>query len=485
MGIGRVLGAVAPIAAGYFAPASMFGGALGATGSAIATGAATGAGIAALSGQDVLGGAVTGGLGGMSGGALSGAKSAAEAAKLASVPGGAGTTGMANKAVMDQSLLSPYTSLSSEASRVGANLGGMAPVSPGLSTNVSQIASGRDAMQGVLKDGVQDFTPGGYEFTAGERMALGTPDTSVGIGDVATELGKGSKPLGYGKMGLMGLGVAGGAGAFDPDMPTYEDSTADKYDPRRRLDLSMDTGIGTALGRDTGLRLLAQGGKVQNYVMGGRTQAEYTPEQLSSLAEYGVVPQYSPGMYGIINPIAAYRDPVTGIVDVGGKFVADPKGDITDVEYTKRFDYILNPKEKKDDDAPSGDMDQINKGAKAGLGVAPALAIAQGYAEQQESPVKSQTLGLQALEAGGYLETGGQVGDGMSDQIPANIDGMQEARLSDGEFVVPADVVSHLGNGSSDAGAKRLYEMMDKVRTARTGTKKQGKEIKPERYMPA
>jgi hypothetical protein len=57
--------------------------------------------------------------------------------------------------------------------------------------------------------------------------------------------------------------------------------------------------------------------------------------------------------------------------------------------------------------------------------------------------------------------------------------------LSDGEFVIPADVVSHLGNGSSDAGAKRLYEMMDKIRMARTGTKKQGKEINPERYMPA
>jgi hypothetical protein len=50
----------------------------------------------------------------------------------------------------------------------------------------------------------------------------------------------------------------------------------------------------------------------------------------------------------------------------------------------------------------------------------------------------------------------------MSDEIEATIEGEQEARLSDGEFVIPADVVSHLGNGSSDAGAKRLYEMMDK-----------------------
>ena len=76
-------------------------------------------------------------------------------------------------------------------------------------------------------------------------------------------------------------------------------------------------------------------------------------------------------------------------------------------------------------------------------------------------------------------------GDGMSDSIPARIEGKQEARLADGEFVVPADVVSHLGNGSSKAGAKRLYSMMDRVRHERTGTKKQGKQINPMKYMPA
>jgi hypothetical protein len=76
-------------------------------------------------------------------------------------------------------------------------------------------------------------------------------------------------------------------------------------------------------------------------------------------------------------------------------------------------------------------------------------------------------------------------GDGMSDDIPARIGGKQEARLADGEFVVPADVVSHLGNGSTDAGAKQLYSMMDKVRQARTGRKSQGSQIKPNKYMPA
>jgi hypothetical protein len=74
--------------------------------------------------------------------------------------------------------------------------------------------------------------------------------------------------------------------------------------------------------------------------------------------------------------------------------------------------------------------------------------------------------------------------DGMADKIPARIGQNQPAALSHGEFVVPADVVSHLGNGNSDAGAKKLYSMMDKIRQARTGTKKQGKEINPDKFMP-
>jgi hypothetical protein len=88
----------------------------------------------------------------------------------------------------------------------------------------------------------------------------------------------------------------------------------------------------------------------------------------------------------------------------------------------------------------------------------------------------------EGMARGGYLN--GQ-GDGMSDSIPATIEGKQPARLADGEFVIPADVVSHLGNGSSKAGSKRLYAMLDKIRHARTGNKKQGKQINPNKYMPA
>jgi hypothetical protein len=94
--------------------------------------------------------------------------------------------------------------------------------------------------------------------------------------------------------------------------------------------------------------------------------------------------------------------------------------------------------------------------------------------------------GLSSL--GGYSDGGRMLkgpGDGMSDDIPASINNKQPARLADGEFVVPADVVSHLGNGSTDAGAKRLYAMMNNVRKARTGRKAQGRQIKAEKYIPA
>jgi hypothetical protein len=94
--------------------------------------------------------------------------------------------------------------------------------------------------------------------------------------------------------------------------------------------------------------------------------------------------------------------------------------------------------------------------------------------------------GIAALAKGGlpprYLRGGG---DGMSDSIRARIEGKQEARLADGEFVVPADVVSHLGNGSSNAGAKRLYSMMDRVRRSRTGKTRQAPQVNTRRMMPA
>jgi hypothetical protein len=102
-----------------------------------------------------------------------------------------------------------------------------------------------------------------------------------------------------------------------------------------------------------------------------------------------------------------------------------------------------------------------------------------------DRPIEMASGGIANL---GSYSDGGQLlkgpGDGMSDNIPAKIGRTQPARLADGEFVVPADVVSHLGNGSTDAGAKQLYKMMDRIRHARTGNKKQGKQINPSKFLP-
>jgi hypothetical protein len=74
--------------------------------------------------------------------------------------------------------------------------------------------------------------------------------------------------------------------------------------------------------------------------------------------------------------------------------------------------------------------------------------------------------------------------DGMADKVPAMIDNSDPAALSDGEYVITADVVGHLGNGNSDAGAKVLDDFMGDVRMARTNTRKQAPEINPQKFLP-
>ena len=117
------------------------------------------------------------------------------------------------------------------------------------------------------------------------------------------------------------------------------------------------------------------------------------------------------------------------------------------------------------------------------------IANLGGYDRMVGEQPMYQSMARGGISDLGSYSDGGRMlkgpGDGMSDSIPANISGKRPARLADGEFVIPADVVSHLGNGSTDAGAKQLYAMMNKVRQARTGRKAQGREINPRQYMAA
>jgi hypothetical protein len=121
-------------------------------------------------------------------------------------------------------------------------------------------------------------------------------------------------------------------------------------------------------------------------------------------------------------------------------------------------------------------------------------------AQQRQKQIlfaKKMAMGGMAYNHGGISDLGGYSdggrllkgpGDGVSDDIPASIGGKQPARLAEGEFVVPARIVSELGNGSTDAGAKRLYQMMDRIQSDRKKTTGKGKfsdNPKASRHLPA
>jgi hypothetical protein len=400
---------------------------------------------------------------------------------------------------------------------------------------------------------VQDSFKEGFNF--GQSIS----DSKLGRGFQAAA----KDPMGYLKSSEVGDGsaLAGGIktalpfataagetymkGYYD-DMPSYETSTAGLYDPNRRLNLGMDTG----------LRLLAQGGKVEKFAEGNVVRDR---------SYYGINPQYQTSYtstMGIQGPSRQTRVPVMGFVDVGGKFVADPKGTMSDIDYEKRFKYVTEGVAKPEDQDSSFEAKAgLQGGAGTGINPAVALNLAQGYADTQQADTAETGLG--GLKKGGAIkyQQGGQttaeqntakaatpppatsmdmliakkneeemakqgipaginmeaikqqagmaeggiselaqatpddgkmlngMGDGVSDDIPAMIEGEQEAALSDGEFIVPARIVSELGNGSSDAGAQKLYSMIDRIQAARKQTigndKQYAKDTNAERYLPA
>lgn len=177
--------------------------------------------------------------------------------------------------------------------------------------------------------------------------------------------------------------------------------------------------------------------------------------------------------------------------------------------WTPLTPYKAPGSEYTENKASGGPIEQMSDAVSVGANTGFPMADIQrgGYATPWQTPVSRNVVadesdtgvdsftgaprgmaagGLGSL--GGYSDGGRMLkgpGDGMSDDIPATIGGKRPARLADGEFVVPADVVSHLGNGSTDAGARQLYKMMDRVRQQRTGKKKQAPEVNPRRAMPA
>jgi hypothetical protein len=111
------------------------------------------------------------------------------------------------------------------------------------------------------------------------------------------------------------------------------------------------------------------------------------------------------------------------------------------------------------------------------------------YGFPAESVLMMKEGGISSL---GQYSDGGRLargpGDGVSDSIPAIIGKDQPARIADGEFVIPARVVSELGNGSTEAGARKLYAMMDRIQKSRSKTVGKGKvavNSKADKHLPA
>ena len=120
-----------------------------------------------------------------------------------------------------------------------------------------------------------------------------------------------------------------------------------------------------------------------------------------------------------------------------------------------------------------------------------AYAAAQQAQAAQQAPTGMASGGVAGYNLGGYSDGGRLLrgpGDGVSDSIPASIGDRQPARLADGEFVVPARIVSELGNGSTEAGARKLYAMMERVQRARgksIGSGKVAVNSRAEKMLPA
>jgi len=243
----------------------------------------------------------------------------------------------------------------------------------------------------------------------------------------------------------------------------------------------------------------AQGGQVPGYAMGGTptsmavaqnatganmnypqahnqamgfADAWQTPvaQGPMGMADGGAVRYGFGGFIGdaIGNAVQGVGNAVSGVFGGGNSLQYDPSSSGNG----PLGQFLANATDKNSAPAPASNSPIAN-----------AILAAQAHAGSTQNMAHGGIASLGTFSDGGQMLKG--PGDGMSDSIPAQIGQHQPARLAEGEFVVPADVVSHLGNGSTDAGSKQLYKMMDRVRTARTGHSKQGKEISPEKYMPA
>ena len=450
-----------------------------------AVGATAGGAGAAIQGGDPLKGALTGGAMGAVGGGLGAGFGAAGGATAGGTSSGitAGTASGAGSGATFGSLGAGTGSgigISAGAapgavggSTLGGTLGGTTGGTLGAGSSVL-ASSANPALYGSSMSALGSGTAAG-----GAGIGAGSSMVSPGTMSLASSAGPGNFTGFAPQLSNTGLATIGGSSALSGAMqaerdqfgvPAEEDykSSFDMSKFRRSEPTYAPGSVYVPEYRD--YRAAAEGGIMQAYQSGG-------PVERMSMMNTAMNPQgglYPQGMIDKTQYATPTQRPVSSEL-------------INDVSAYERSDPML---------MNEGGIAQILESAK-NQGLSPDMydniygrgnkIIAMQKALKDGKMVNGMASGgISSL--GGYSDGGRMLkgpGDGMSDSIPGVIAGRQPARLADGEFVVPADVVSHLGNGSTDAGAKRLYGMMDKVRKARTGKKKQAPAVKADKYMPA
>lgn len=451
----QILPVVAAGAATYFtagAAAPYLATALGSSAAGgILAGAGAGAlisgGTAALQHKDVGNAALMGGLGGAIAGGL-GAYTPADAA--------AGVVPGATDSVQQQLLNAP------------SQTGGLTAYQQALGSSTQTTPA--NAMDYFSQVGTPSNIPTGITAAPAASVPTSGPTFYSGL-----------EPNGIGRLGVQALPVLGlmqeqplnpiAQTQYDPNNPmrwrlsnTFQGSTPIQPNPYYKADYSG----------------YAAGGAVDSPVPGGNSmfpqsqqvQTQFaTPSQMPTSAEV-VNADYDP----MTNP---YTGMPTQRFDGGG--IAEvqklPKGDPGIF-----YDTDANTKGLGAFAATQYQLKKLGKKFNVPMAAGIKSGIKDLGGDMTDNAAAGGTASLGGYSDGGRMLKG--PGDGMSDSIPATIGHKQPARLADGEFVVPADVVSHLGNGSTDAGAKKLYGMMDKIRKARTGKKKQAPAVKADKFMP-
>lgn len=452
----------------------------------ILAGAATGAGIAAASGDDILGGGLMGALGGYGGG------------NLASGLQGMSTTG-ANVAGTTGAV-APSASIAQ---------GGAGSFAPTVATSGAAPYAG--GAENIFNTAVQDTIP--FSTTSQEQLlqnaAAKVPTSGPTLEGMAQGLGNIGKDGAFDafKAGMgpnttnlqagMTIGMPA-LGAYSAGM-TPEPYEEDPYDPNATLNL----------GGDTGLRLFAMGGSTNTYGNPDGTAAQNTLNEnygigrLDRLAQASAdssASQYQFAGGGNVTVNLSTPSGLTQPSGVGPNNVFTPGANARgmmdyinpgsvepDSGYMSLMDHIMAA--NQDPNGASHPLFSRSGGERVDLDSPSGLSLAKGGLADGGFVVPADVVshlgngstdaGLQHLKNRMGARPIRGAGDGMSDSIKTTIEGKQPARIANGEAYIPPETVKQRG------GAKNLYAMMDKVRKERTGTKKQGKQINPNKYLPA